>query len=323
MIKKCLKCGEIKKIKAKGLCDRCYTKQLELPIIICSSCGEKKKQYVKGLCLKCYTKKRTSNIIICKGCGLKKPYFALEMCNSCYEKQRKQPVIKCKTCGKTTNKHRKGLCYNCYEKERNVSRPKKICKMCGEMKPHKAKGLCHKCYEKTKPRKLSKICICKECGEKKPHKAFGLCKTCYNNQWNQKHGIIKKPLRKSCSNYLGVHVAERVLSKVFKDVKQMPYHNPGYDFKCNKGMKVDVKSSTLHKKKSWEFNIKNNTIADYFLCIAFDNVDELNPIHIWFIPGEIVNKKGTLIMGSRTIPLYYKYEKRIDNIIKCCNKMKS
>ena len=48
---------------------------------------------------------------------------------------------------------------------------------------------------------------------------------------------------KSCAMYLGVFINEQLLFKIFKNVKQMPLLNPGYDFACNKGMKVDAKSS--------------------------------------------------------------------------------
>ncbi len=64
---------------------------------------------------------------------------------------------------------------------------------------------------------------------------------------------------RECSSFLGCHIAEQVLSKTFKDVEIMPPSNPGYDFICNKGKKIDVKSSCLRyknpKHKSWMFVI--------------------------------------------------------------------
>ena len=61
---------------------------------------------------------------------------------------------------------------------------------------------------------------------------------------NYRHG--KQPFNgnRDCTLFLGVHVAERVLSKVFKDVERMPMNNPGYDFICGGGYKIDVKSPT-------------------------------------------------------------------------------
>jgi hypothetical protein len=133
----------------------------------------------------------------------------------------------------------------------------------------------------------------------------------YRDAWAQKHGFKdynehrkhlrhvtgrQKPMseNKDCSLFLGVHVAERVLSNVFKNVQRMPQNNPGYDFICSKGYKIDVKSASLCKildKKHgsviwrWNFHIRNNTIADYFLLIAFDDRENLNPMHVWLIKG--------------------------------------
>lgn len=133
---------------------------------------------------------------------------------------------------------------------------------------------------------------------------------------------------KKCALYLGVTVVEKVLSKVFKNVKRMPNGNKGYDFICGKGFKIDVKSACsrhVHKKycDSWQFGIKRNMIADYFLCMAFDNRDNLNPKHIWLIPGKDVNDKTGIFISERQIKKwdYYKINK-IGEIINCCNIMK-
>lgn len=105
---------------------------------------------------------------------------------------------------------------------------------------------------------------------------------------------IKKSMgeNKSCSAYLGVHIAERILSKIFSNVKRMPYNNRGYDFICQKGYKIEVKSSCLrHQERGtnvhakWDFEVNKNIIADYFIFIAFDNRDDLTPCHIWLIGG--------------------------------------
>ena len=99
---------------------------------------------------------------------------------------------------------------------------------------------------------------------------------------------------KSCSQYLGIHIAERILSHIFHNVEQMPYNNPGYDLICGNGYKIDVKS-VCHVKdipNKWNFPIRRNKIPDYFLCLAFDNREDLNPKHIWLIPGHIINNKS-------------------------------
>jgi len=144
---------------------------------------------------------------------------------------------------------------------------------------------------------------------------------------------------KDCGIFLGCHVAERVLSYVFKDVKRMPYGNKGFDFICNKGFKIDSKASCLLKKRNnYSFAIRNNKIADYFLCIGFDNRENLNPQHIWLIKGdEMIRRvkvkhsklnelKGLSIKNNNYgLSKLSKYEltDKLKDTIKCCDMLKS
>ena len=125
-----------------------------------------------------------------------------------------------------------------------------------------------------------------------------------------------------CSVYLGVYVAERILADVFNNVERMPNGNTGFDFICGKGYKIDVKSACLGEKSNhWQFQIRQNTIADYFLLLAFDNRNDLNPVHLWLIPGHVLNhQKGTSIAVS-TLDRWSEYEltDKLDKVIKCCN----
>jgi len=147
---------------------------------------------------------------------------------------------------------------------------------------------------------------------------------------------------KNCSMYLGVHIAERILSKIWDNVIRMSIGNIGYDFICGKGFKVDVKSSCIvtslreHELKSyevhnWFFNIKKNKIADYFLLIAFDNREDLTPLHIWLIKGDkIVNKsklndKISLIIYThlKSVNKLKEYEQtdKLEKMKKCCEEL--
>ena len=131
-----------------------------------------------------------------------------------------------------------------------------------------------------------------------------------------------------CPTYLGIYVAERVLSKIFSNVTRMPIGNPGYDFLCSKGYKIDVKSSCLHEgkyEKCWRFYVGKNTIADYFLCLSFDNRNDLNPLHIWLIPGNIVNDHMIFQISSNQKGLnkWKSYERPIDKVVSCCNILKN
>ncbi len=131
---------------------------------------------------------------------------------------------------------------------------------------------------------------------------------------------------KNCPIFLGVHVAERVLSHVFKHVQRMPMHNPGYDFICGRGYKVDVKSSCIRPRKghsdNWRFHIRGNRIADYFLCLAFDDRTSLNPLHIWLIPAKDVANIKNAAITVPTISKWDKYALDISKVSACCNVLK-
>lgn len=132
---------------------------------------------------------------------------------------------------------------------------------------------------------------------------------------------------RECPVFLGVYVAETVLSGFFGHVKRMPYANPGYDFICGKGFKIDVKSSCYRvraqRRNSWKFGIDQNAVADYFLCIGFDDRKSLNPLHVWLIPGNLINKKQSIsIVDSESSLLKWKeFERPIDRVVSCCDKM--
>jgi len=131
---------------------------------------------------------------------------------------------------------------------------------------------------------------------------------------------------KESAQYLGITVAEKVLSKIFKNVEVMPFGNSGYDFKCNSGYLIDVKSACKRKNQNyWMFRINRNQIADYFLCLAFDNRDDLNPEHIWLIPAKKVRHLTSLAISIVTIDKWLEYEltNKLNDVINCCNIIKS
>jgi hypothetical protein len=127
--------------------------------------------------------------------------------------------------------------------------------------------------------------------------------------------------------YFGVCVAERVLSSAFENSERMPNGNPGFDFICGKGFKIDCKSSILHisKRRSphWAFYIKKNKLADYFLCIGFDNRNLLNPQHVWLIPSSLVNETNAVYIYPHDLEKWLDYERPIDKIVECCQQLKN
>lgn len=146
-------------------------------------------------------------------------------------------------------------------------------------------------------------------------------------------GLSSMRTNKKCSQFLGCYVAERVLSHVFEDVKRMPFGNKYCDFICKKGFKIEVKSSCLNKNNSYVFHKLHNKKADYFILIAFDNRNDLNPQHVWLIKSnEIINKRKKIsecislliINVPKHLDKYSKYEltDKLQETIECCTTLK-
>lgn len=129
---------------------------------------------------------------------------------------------------------------------------------------------------------------------------------------------------RACASFLGIHVAEQILSKMFDGIERMSCNNPGYDFTCKNGYKIDCKSSCLRGNKSnmWVFSIKNNKIPDFFLCLGFDNRHNLNPLHVWLIPSHILNNKSGTSISISTLNKWKQYEKSLDKVLIHCDTMK-
>lgn len=151
-----------------------------------------------------------------------------------------------------------------------------------------------------------------------------------NRKYHYAHG--GKPMSEAKNNgiYLGVYVAERALSKYFDNITKMPINNPGYDFICGKGYKIDVKSGCLIYPKTgggdpaWKIRPNRNVCADYFLVLLFDNLENLNPQHVLLIPGYVINSKYVISISCN--PIYFKkwekYEKPLDRVVKCCTTLR-
>jgi len=137
-------------------------------------------------------------------------------------------------------------------------------------------------------------------------------------------GVCPFNENRKCSMFLGCHIAERVLSYVFNNVERMPINNPGYDFICGRGKKIDVKSGCLNgiQYPYWHFTIKHNTTADYFLCIAFDNRKDLNLLHVWLLPGDKFSRYVGIGICQNTIHKWDEYRLDIAKVWACCETLK-
>ena len=129
---------------------------------------------------------------------------------------------------------------------------------------------------------------------------------------------------RDCAAFLGVFVAERALSRFFDHIERMPYGNPGYDFICGKGFKIDVKSSCKQVGRSdgWGFHIRRNCVADYFLCLAFDDRESLRPEHVWLIPGSVLNHLSGIFIAESRLVKWSAYEQPLNRVEACCSIMR-
>ena len=178
-------------------------------------------------------------------------------------------------------------------------------------------AVCDECglYRSLQMRKYSDICI--RCIDKTQlHKRDPL-----PDGWQSKLSDITT--NKESSVYLG-SIAEVILSRIYDDVQVMPYGNHGYDIICNREKMIDIKScATGDNLGYWMFTIKKNKITDYFLCIAFDNRNDLyNPAHLWMIPSHVVNHLVGLKISKSTIDKWQQYELPLDKLQTCCKSLK-
>ena len=243
-------------------------------------------------------------------------------------------------------------------KTKKTMTPTKICSKCGEKKPLEE-------FNKYKRKKDGLNTTCRNCSNKyareyyrnniehrkKKHKehyqnhkerinkrnkkykenhkeeASKQNKEWYERTGRQQKGKTSMYKDKSCTAYLGIVVAERLCRHLFKDVQVMSYGNPKFDFICNHGKKIDVKSACItiqnNKYPRWLFRIRKNVTADFFILVAFDNRTDLNPLHLWMIPGHEINQQGNVSISPSTIHKWDKWKMDINGAQICCTEMKN
>lgn len=205
-----------------------------------------------------------------------------------------------------------------------------ICKECKRTMKHSAHGLCQNCYLESRPK-----ITCEVCGREMRNGAHGLCSTCYGHTKGASQSMYEN---KNCAVYLGIVIGESLLENFFKDITIAPPGNKGFDFVCDRGYKIDSKISTsrTHKRTiienvHWSFELRNNTLADYFCCITIDQRDDvhnLNIIKTWLIPRDALSMTGipmhkltTLTISSSNIPYWMQYELNENMLNECCSAM--
>lgn len=229
-------------------------------------------------------------------------------------KSHKKVWANCDRCGKGRWLHKqayRALCQSCWQKGRKQS-PETIAKRVAKMKGHVTSPATRALIAKKQiGRPLSEshraAVIDARRREKSP----------LPNGWES----CTLTTNKDCADYLG-GVAEMVLSRTFHDVQMMPHGNIGYDFVCNHGKKIDVKSSTTRPEVRWSFSINKNAMADFFLCIAFDNRRDLNPLYVWLIPGDVLNHLTGTYISESTLSKWDEYKLDITKVISCCDTIR-
>lgn len=111
------------------------------------------------------------------------------------------------------------------------------------------------------------------------------------DRWNKG---ISFPMteNKDCSKYFGIHIAEKHVSSLFTNPIRMPHDNPGFDWICAKGQKIQHKARCLYDSTKWNFRIGYNNIADYFMLSGWNNREDLEPIYLWlFHKDDIVRER--------------------------------
>lgn len=112
-----------------------------------------------------------------------------------------------------------------------------------------------------------------------------------------------------------IYIAERqygriILPEMFGSIeREMPCGNPSYDFLVKGNIKVDIKSCCMREMNGWagwEPHVRFNNITDYFVILAFGDIENLSLRHIWMIgKNEII--RGNKFYNRSSIKITNKY----------------
>lgn len=154
-------------------------------------------------------------------------------------------------------------------------------------------------------------------------------------EWRYNTGInLPEEFNEDCSLWFGEFISQNYVMNTFEDPIKMPSGNPGFDWICKKGQKIDHKGACLHyradKSLFWLFHIRYNNTADYFILSAWDNRDSLVPLHVWIFPkndtvrGRKFWRRDSFSVADtpKGLEEFQKYEvtDRLDKLKELCNK---
>lgn len=147
---------------------------------------------------------------------------------------------------------------------------------------------------------------------------------------------------KDCPVYFGVCIGEKYVSKTFDNPKMMPYGNPGYDWECKNGLKIQHEARCLCKSDyatdgtnpQFKFtHIDYNKVADVFILSGWKDRESLEPLLVLvFKKDDIVRGEPFWMRNSLSItntPKYLReFEKfevtnRLDKLKEMCKNIKN
>lgn len=189
-----------------------------------------------------------------------------------------------------------------------------------------------------KYRKEGKIISITEANDKQKKVLDAGCSTANEykrNTYGYKNKHKPMEFNKDCPSWFG-DFTESLMIQTFEDPIKMPYGNPGFDWTCKRGDKIDNKGSCLtydnrsRRSPRWQFSIRYNDIADWFILSAWDNRDSLTPLHVWaFHKNDIIGgrkfwRREIFSMANTPKALKYleKYEitNRLEKLKELCDK---
>lgn len=110
---------------------------------------------------------------------------------------------------------------------------------------------------------------------------------------------VQRPIEeaKDCPAYFGVCIGEKYVSRTFDNPKMMPYGNPGYDWECKNGLKIQLEcrclSDNLWFNQQFKFtHIDYNKVADVFILSGWKDRESLEPLLV------LAFKKDDIVRGE-------------------------
>jgi len=167
--------------------------------------------------------------------------------------------------------------------------------------------------------------ICRECSSKQSQKWIAenherQLANC--TRTSRRNGKLSMHDNKECPSYLGIIVTEKLIDNTFDNAERMPNNNHGYDVICGRGRLVEIKGACLNKAGGWVFNTRQNTTAEYFMLVAYDDRKNLNIQHVWRIPINVLSHLTQASIRPSTVDKWSQYEQDPDKMLACCNAMK-